>query len=47
MALPLTVVSDGLGCFTVSPTMGGSHEGIVTGGGKKCVKLEARSSKNL
>ena len=38
MVLPLTVVSDGLGCFTVTPTMGASHERTVTGGGKECVK---------
>ena len=38
--LPLTVVPDGLGCFTVTPEMGAVHDRTVTGGGKECVKLE-------
>lgn len=39
LALPLTVVSDGLGCFSVSAGMGALHERIVTGGGKTSAKL--------
>jgi ISXO2 transposase-like protein/transposase-like zinc ribbon protein len=35
---PLTVVSDGLGCFTAAEDAG-VHERIVTGGGKVSVKL--------
>ena len=38
LALPLTVVSDGLGCFTAAEGAG-VHERIVTGGGKASVKL--------
>jgi transposase-like protein len=34
MGLPQTVVSDGLGCFTVAATMGAVHDREVTGGGK-------------
>ena len=40
MVLPLTVVSDGLGCFTVTASMGAVHDRTVTGGGKASVKLE-------
>lgn len=40
MVLPLTVVSDGLGCFTVSAGLGAVHDRIVTGGGKASVQLE-------
>ena len=35
---PLTVVSDGLGCFTAAENAG-VHERIVTGGGKASIKL--------
>lgn len=35
---PLTVVSDGLGCFTAIQEMG-VHDRLVTGGGKASVKL--------
>ena len=38
LARPLTVVSDGLGCFTAAESAG-VHERIVTGGGKASVKL--------
>jgi ribosomal protein L37AE/L43A len=38
LARPLTVVSDGLGCFTVIGDAG-AHERHVTGGGKASVKL--------
>lgn len=38
LALPLTLVSDGLGCFKAA-TAGAVHERIVTGGGKASVKL--------
>ncbi len=37
MGLPLTVVSDGLGCFTVAASMGAVHDREVTGGGKASV----------
>lgn len=40
MMLPLTVVSDGLGCFTVSASFGAVHDRTVTGGGKASVQLE-------
>jgi len=40
MALPLTVVSDGLGCFTVTASLGAVHDRTVTGGGKASVALE-------
>lgn len=40
MALPLTVVSDGLGCFTVAASMGAVHDRAVTGGGKASVLNE-------
>jgi transposase-like protein len=39
-ALPLTVVSDGLGCFTVSASLGAVHDQEVTGGGKASVLNE-------
>jgi hypothetical protein len=32
--LPLTVVSDGLGCFTVAASLGAVHDREITGGGK-------------
>ena len=34
MGLPLTVVADGLRCFTVAASMGAIHDREVTGGGK-------------
>ena len=40
MALPLTLVSDGLGCFTVAAGMGAVHDREVTGGGKASVLNE-------
>ena len=40
LALPLTVVSDGLGCFTAAQGRGAVHDREVTGGGKASVKLE-------
>ena len=40
MGLPLTVVSDGLGCFTVASSMGAVHDREVTGGGKASVLNE-------
>jgi ISXO2-like transposase domain/Transposase zinc-ribbon domain len=39
LALPLTVVSDGLACFNVASTIGAVHDRTVTGGGAACVKL--------
>lgn len=39
LALPLTVVSDGLNCFTAICGLGAVHDRTVTGGGKSCVKL--------
>ena len=38
--LPLTVVSDGLGCFTVTESVGAVHDRTITSGGKGSVKLE-------
>lgn len=38
--LPLTLVSDGLGCFTVAAELGAAHDRTVTGGGKASVELE-------
>ena len=40
MVLPLTVVSDGLGCFTVTASVGALHDRTVTGGGKASVEFE-------
>ena len=40
MGLPLTVVSDGLGCFMVAAAMGAVHDREVTGGGKASVLNE-------
>jgi hypothetical protein len=40
MGLPLTVVSDGPGCFTVAASMGAVHDGEITGGGKASVLNE-------
>jgi len=43
LVLPLTVVSDGLACFTVTPVTpqrGGLHDRTVTGGGKASAALE-------
>jgi transposase-like protein len=37
MGLPLTLVSDGLGCFTVAASMGAVHDREITGGGKASV----------
>jgi transposase-like protein len=39
LVLPLTLVSDGLGCFTVAATLGAVHERVVTGGGAASAKL--------
>ena len=40
MGLPLTVVSDGLGCFTAAASMGAVHDREITGGGKASVLNE-------
>jgi len=40
LALPLTVVSDGLGCFAITASLGAVHDRTVTGGGKPSVALE-------
>ena len=39
LALPLTLVSDGLNCFTVVAELGAVHERTVTGGGAASAKL--------
>ncbi len=39
-ALPLTLVSDGLNCFTVAASMGAVHDREITGGGKASVLNE-------
>jgi hypothetical protein len=38
LALPLTVVSDGLACFTVAAEHGAVHRRVITGGGKASVQ---------
>jgi hypothetical protein len=38
-ALPLTLVSDGLNCFTVVAELGAAHERTITGGGAASAKL--------
>jgi hypothetical protein len=38
VALPATVVSDGLPCFEAACEHGVAHEQIITGGGKECAK---------
>jgi hypothetical protein len=40
MGLPLTMVFDGLGCFTVAASMGAVHDREITGGGKASVLNE-------
>ncbi len=39
LALPLNVVSDGLGCFTAVAALGATHQRIVTGGSAASAKL--------
>jgi ribosomal protein L37AE/L43A len=39
-ALPLTLVSDGLGCFAVSADHGAVHDRTVTGGGKASMEIQ-------
>ena len=39
LVLPLTLVSDGLGCFTAVARLGAVHERIVTGGGAASARL--------
>ena len=39
LALPLTLVSDGLSCFTVVAELGAAHERSITGGGAASAKL--------
>jgi transposase-like protein len=39
LALPLTLVSDGLPCFATIAASGGVHERTVTGGGKAAVQM--------
>jgi len=39
LALPLTMVSDGLSCFTAVCGIGAVHDRTLTGGGASCVKL--------
>jgi hypothetical protein len=38
---PPTLVSDGLGCFTVVAELGAAHDRTVSGGGKGSVELES------
>jgi hypothetical protein len=40
MALRMSVVSDGLGCFRGIAEAGIEHQAVVTGGGAACVELE-------
>jgi ISXO2-like transposase domain/Transposase zinc-ribbon domain len=46
LALPLTLVSDGLACFSVVEDFGAVHERTVTGGGKASVKLSQHRAIN-
>lgn len=46
IALPATVVSDGLNCFTVAQEMGMTHDRTVTGGGPSSVELESHWAVN-
>jgi len=39
LVLPLTLVSDGLGCFTAAAGLGAVHERIITGGGAASARL--------
>jgi hypothetical protein len=39
LAQPLTLVSDGLNCFTAVQGKGGVHRRIIIGGGKQAVEL--------
>lgn len=45
-ALPATVVSNGLHCFTIAKEMGMAHDRTVTGGGPSSVELEAHWAVN-
>lgn len=47
MALPLTVVSDGLGCFTVAASTAAVHDREITGGGKASVLNEKFRAVNM
>jgi hypothetical protein len=46
IALPATVVSDGLDFFTVAKEMGMAHDRTVTGGGRGSVEVEERWAVN-
>ena len=46
IALPATVVSDGLNCFTVAQELGMVHDRTVTGGGRASVEVENHWSVN-
>lgn len=39
LALPLNLISDGLGCFTAVAALGATHQRTVTGGGAASAKL--------
>lgn len=39
LMLPLSLISDGLGCFEIGPDIGAHHEQTITGGGKASVLL--------
>ena len=47
LVLPLTVVSDGLNCFTVAQGIGALHKRTLTGGGKGSVKLPQFQAINI
>lgn len=46
IALPATVVFDGLNCYTVAQEMGMTHDRTVTGGGPRSVELESHRAVN-
>ena len=46
IALPATVVSDGLNCFAVATEMGAVHDRTVTGGGRGSVEVEGHWAVN-
>ena len=46
IALPATVVSGGLSCFTVAREMGMAHDRTVTGGGRASVEVDDHSAIN-
>ena len=46
IALPATVVSDGLNCFTAAQELGMGHDRTVTGGGRASIDVKATLNKS-